>query len=176
MTYRYIRTIASVTLAAAGGLMLAACGGSAAPAAPAAPAAGSSVTAGAAGRSADPCSLLTQSEVSTAVGQPLGTGKKTALPGDCQWATADFSAAVSVTVGDWSAWKTAATSGSHQPVSVPGIGDGALNINGANGSLLYVRKGSIGFLVTINGPHIDSLRDHGLAQEKVLAAAILGRL
>jgi len=175
MTFQYLRTIVPVTLAAAGGLLLAACGGSAAPA-PAAPIAGSSVTAGAAGGSADPCSLLTRAEVDTAVGQPLGPGKKTALPGDCQWAAADFSAAVSVTVSDWSAWKTAAYAGGHQPVSVPGIGDGALNLNGANGSLLYVRKGSIGFLVMINGPHIDSSRDHGLAQEKVLAVAILGRL
>jgi hypothetical protein len=59
------------------------------------------------------------------------------------------------------------------PTSVPGVGDEALY---KGGGLLYVRKGNAGFLLSINGPHIDSLPDGGLAQEKVLAAAVLGRL
>jgi len=44
------------------------------------------------------------------------------------------------------------------------------------GGLLYVRKGDAGFLLLVGGPHIDSLPDHGLAAEKVLAAAVLSRL
>jgi Protein of unknown function (DUF3558) len=135
---------------------------------PSKPAGGGTTTGG----SKDPCSLLTQAEVDAAVGQPLGPGKAT-IPGyDCDWTTADFSASVSVTVSDWAAIKTAATStGTATPVS--GVGDEALT---KGGGLLYVRKGDQGFLLLIGGPKVDSLPDGGLAQEKVLAAAVLGRL
>ena len=125
----------------------------------------------------DPCSLLTQAEVDTAVGQPLGAGKQTLTLQDCQWTTSDFTAGVDVTVSDWTGIKNAATAnGTKTATSISGVGDEALNLNGSNGSLLYVRKGAEGFLLTINGPHIDGTPDHGLAQEKVLAKAVLGRL
>ncbi len=126
------------------------------------------------GGAPNPCTLLTQAEVDAAVGQPLGKADLV-LPGDCQWSTKDFAADASVQVGDWTSMKTAATSG-RAPVSISGVGDEALNLNGSEGSNLYVRKGDAGFLLEINGPHIDALPDHGLAQEKVLAAAVLGRL
>ena len=71
---------------------------------------------------------------------------------------------------------TAAHGNGASPAAVSGVGDEALNLNGSNGSLLYVRKGSSGFLLTMNGPNIDSLADHGLAKEEVLAALILPRL
>jgi hypothetical protein len=128
------------------------------------------------GATVAPCSLLTQSEVDTAVGQPLGPGKQVATLNDCLWTTSDFVAGVDVTVSGWTEIKAAATSGRVQPTSIGGVGDEALNLNGSTGSLLYVRKGTQGFLLTINGPRIDSLPDHGLAQEKVLAVAVLGRL
>jgi hypothetical protein len=131
---------------------------------------------GATGGSASPCSKLTQAEVDTAVGQPLGPGKQVATLDDCVWNATDYAASVDLTIGDWSGIKAAATSGSAVPTAITGVGDEALNLNGSNGSLLYVRKGDAGFLLTINGPHIDGLPDHGLAQEKVLAAAVLGRL
>jgi hypothetical protein len=52
----------------------------------------------------------------------------------------------------------------------------SLNVAG-NAAQLYVRKGSTGFLLLLGGgQYIDSLPDLGLAQEKVLAAAVLGRL
>ncbi len=126
------------------------------------------------GGAPNPCTLLTQAEVDAAVGQPLGKANLV-LPGDCQWSTSDFAADATVQVGDWSSMKTAATSGK-PPVSISGVGDEALNLNGSNGSILYVRKGDSGFMLTINGPHIDGLPDHGLAQEKIMAAAALGRL
>ena len=78
------------------------------------------------GGSVDPCSLLTQAEVDTAVGQPLGPGKQVATLDDCLWTTADFTAGVDVTVSDWPAIKTAATSTGGAPTSVPGLGDEAL--------------------------------------------------
>ena len=124
--------------------------------------------------SVDPCSLLTQAEVDAAVGQPLGPGKPFAgIPHyGCDWATTDFAAGVGVKVSDWAAIKTAATS-TGTATSVPGVGDEALY---KGGGLLYVRKGDVGFLLWISGPHVDKLPDQGLAQEEVLAAAVLGRL
>ena len=62
------------------------------------------------------------------------------------------------------------------PTAIAGLGDEAWTASGNNGSLVYARKGSNGFLLIIDGPQIDSLSDHGVAQEKTLAAAILGRL
>jgi hypothetical protein len=176
------------TAAIAGALMLAACSSTSTPTAahtrPSAHPAGNvtgaagATTASAGGgvaasSGADPCSLLTQAEVDKAVGQPLGAGKATIPHYDCTWGTSDFAASVSVTVSDWTAIKTSATANGHTPASVPGVGDEALS---SGGGLLYVRKGSSGFLLLIGGPHIDSSPDHGLAAEKVLAAAVLGRL
>ena len=79
---------------------------------------------------------------------------------------------MSVTVSDWSAIKTSATANG-TATAVSGVGDEALT---KGGGLLYVRKGDAGFLLLIGGPHIDTLPDHGLAAEKVLAAAVLSRL
>jgi hypothetical protein len=137
---------------------------------------GASASAGGGGAAADsahPCSLLTQTEVNTAVGQPLGPGKQTTTLDDCQWTTSDFAAGVSISLSDWPAIKAAATGNGHTPESVPGIGDEALT-NG--GGLLYVRKGDAGFLLTINGPNVDSLPDQGLTREKALATAVVARL
>jgi hypothetical protein len=182
------RRIAAAASLAAGCLLLAACSSASTPQAGQASASAHNPTPGTGiaspstnppgggtttGGSVEPCSLLTQAEVDTAVGQPLGPGKATIPNYDCQWTTTDFSAGVSVTVSDWSAIKTSATANGHTPTSVLGVGDEALY---KGGGLLYVRKGTAGFLLSINGPHIDSLPDGGLAQEKVLAAAVLGRL
>ena len=41
---------------------------------------------------------------------------------------------------------------------------------------LDVRKGDRGFLLTLNGPNIDHLADHGLDKEKTLALKILPNL
>ena len=61
---------------------------------------------------------------------------------------------------------------------MPGVGDEALTLNRAgNAAQLYVRKGTIGFLLLLgDGKYVDSLPDLGLAQERTLAAAVLGRL
>jgi hypothetical protein len=84
----------------------------------------------------------------------------------------------SLTVSDWEGIKRAATSRGpqHQPTAISGVGDEALNLNGSEGSNLYVRKGDRGFLLTLNGPHIDHLADHGLEREKTLALKILPNL
>jgi hypothetical protein len=124
----------------------------------------------------DACALLTRPDAEVAVGQPLpqNTTRNLAL-GMCDYNAADFSAGVSVTVGSWESIKNAATSGNPRPDAISGIGDEALNLNGSNGSSLYVRKGDEGFLLTLNGPKIDSLPDHGLAAETVLAQKVLAK-
>lgn len=161
--HRFLTTAAVASL-----LLLAACS-SGAVGTTAAPASGGEATKA---KTVSPCSLLTQAEVDTAVGQPLRPGKATIPNYDCSWTTSDFSASVSVSVSDWAAIKTSATAnGTATPVS--GVGDEALT---KGGGLLYVRKGSVGFLLLIGGPHLDAQSDHGLAAEKVLAAAVLSRL
>lgn len=129
-----------------------------------------------AGNIADPCSLLTQAEVEAAVGQPLEQGKTEIAHVACVWSSSDFAANVHLTVGDWDSVRSAASANGGAPTAIAGLGDEGWTAGGNNGSLVYARKGSNGFLLIIDGPQIDSLSDHGVAQEKVLAAAILGRL
>jgi hypothetical protein len=126
---------------------------------------------------ASPCALLTQAEAAAAVGQAINAGVEDVTLGTCSYASSDFAAGVDLTVGSWDSMAAAATSNGAKPTPISGVGDEALNLNGAGGpSLLYVRKGSTGFLLTMNGPNIDSLADHGLAKEEALAALILARL
>lgn len=166
---------AAAVVAAAALSALTACGTSAGKAAPliAHGAPTSSVAAGVSTNSKDPCALLTQSEVDTAAGQPLSPGKAISVLDDCQWTNSDFTATIDVSVSDWTAIKNAATeNGTKTPPAVAGIGDEALLWDG----LLYVRKGNDGFLLSFDWPTISSSTDHGLAQAKVLAGAVLARL
>jgi Protein of unknown function (DUF3558) len=195
MTHNFFRTSAMFACIAGGAVLLSGCGrgtndaatpgsssSSAATSGPSSgPSSGGSSGSVAALESAlevgtvDPCTLLTQAEVDSSVGQPLQAGSRV-LPQDCQWSTTDFTADVDLTIGQWDQTKAAATAASRPPTAVAGVGDEALNLNGSNGSYLYVRKGDTGFIVEVNGPHIDGLPDHGLAQEVELAKAVVGRL
>jgi hypothetical protein len=121
------------------------------------------------------CEMLTQPEAEAAVGQALPKATENGALGMCTRSADDFSAGADLTVGEWDAMKTAASSRT-APTPVSSVGDEALNLNGSNGSLLYVRKGSKGFLLTLHGPKIDKLPDHGLTQEKDLASKIVTRL
>jgi hypothetical protein len=140
-----------------------------------APASAPTATGSPAASSIKACELMTQPEAEAAVGQALPKVTENGTLGMCTRSAEDFSAGADLTVGEWESMKTAATSRS-APVSVSGVGDEALNLNGSNGSLLYVRKGTKGFLLVLNGPKIDHLADHGLAQEKDLASKIVSRL
>jgi len=126
-------------------------------------------------RRAKPCEYMLRSDAEAALGLPLPNTAENISLGTCDYTTLEFYGA-SLTVGAWESMKTAATGGRHQPVAISGVGDEALNLNGASGSLLYVRKGERGFLLTINGPQVDGLPDHGLEREKTFAQKILPKL
>ena len=121
------------------------------------------------------CDLLVRADAEAAVGQPLPQTTNNLTLGLCDFNAADFSAGASLTVNSWDSIKAAASSGKTAPVAITGVGDEALNLNGSNGSNLYVRRGDEGFLLTLNGPKIDHLADHGLAQEKGLALKTLSK-
>ena len=121
------------------------------------------------------CELMIRPDAEAAIGRPLPQNTVNLALGMCDFNTADFAAGASISVGDWESVKAAATSGKAVPASIAGVGDEALNLNGSSGSILYVRKGKEGFLLTLHGPSIDPLPDRGLAAEKVLAAKILAR-
>ena len=182
--------LGSILLTASLTLLLGACSGASSPAPTAAtsgaPAAATdqpsvpgapSPTGASTGGTVDPCSLLTQPEVDTAAGQPLGPGAAAgALV--CQWSSSDFSGSVELDIGDWSAIKAQSAASGQTLTAVPGLGDEAWTLNVAgNAAQLYVRKGSQGFALLLGGgQYIGTLPDLGLAQEKALATAVLGRL
>ena len=120
------------------------------------------------------CELMPQSEAEAAVGQLL---PKTAdnVPGLCMRSAEDFSAGVDLTVGDWKSMESAMTGGG-APVPISGVGDEALTLSGSQGAVLYVRKGSEGFILALKGYRIVHSSDFGLALEKDLASKIVSRL
>ena len=132
----------------------------------------SQVQVGSASADRKPCEYMARADAEAAVGQPLPKTTENIPLGMCDYNTPEFYGA-SLTVSSWESIKTAATSDAkHQPTAIAGVGDEALNLGG----LLYVRKGDQGFLLTLNGPNIDHLPDHGLELEKTLALKILPNL
>ena len=126
-----------------------------------------------AGFNRNPCEYMKREDAEAAVGLALPKTNEIIPLGMCDYTSPEFYG-VSLTVGDWEGIRGAATSGgaARPPTVISGVGDEALNLNGSNGSNLYVRKGGRGFLLTMNGPQINRLPDHGLEREKVLALKI----
>lgn len=180
MTNAPRKAIAAAALAAVLSLLMTACSNNSADHAanPNPPTNSASADDAATAGSVDPCSLLTQAEVDTAGGQPLGAGQRAGALEVCQWSSSDFAGSVELTVGDWSAIHAAAVANGQTPTSVAGVGDEALTLNReGNAAQLYVRNGTSGFALLLGGAqYIDTLSDLGLAQEKVLAEAVLARL
>ena len=119
-----------------------------------------------------PCEYMARADAEAAVGLPLPKTIENIPLGTCDYHTPEFYGA-SLTVGDWGYLRGVATSGDakHQPTAIPGVGDDALYME--RPSMLYVRKGDSGFMVSLSGPSIDGLPDHGLEREKTLALKIL---
>ncbi len=118
-----------------------------------------------------PCEYMARADAEAAVGLPLSGTTENVTLGECDYTTPEFYGAA-LTVGQWDSIKLAATSGSHTPKPVTGVGDEALNLGGH----LYVRKGERGFLIVLNGPAVDGLPDRGLARTTVLAQKIVPNL
>ena len=124
------------------------------------------------------CDLLTRADAEIAVGQPLPKNTANITLGTCDYTTDDFSAGASLTVNSWESLKNAATSGTHQPVAISGMGDEALYFAGSEtgGSPLYVRKGDEGFLLELNGPKIDHMVSaDAVVVEKDLALKVIAK-
>jgi hypothetical protein len=171
-----VRKLGRFTIVLAAGVVFgAACGGaSVASGSPSASATGS--PAGPAATSTvKPCDLIARSDAEAAVGQALPKTDENVTLGTCGYSATDFAAGVQFTVTTWEAVKTAAQSyaGAKPPTAVNGVGDEALTRGGGS---LYVRKGSRGILLVINGPQVDGLPDHGLSRVEDLARTILPKL
>jgi hypothetical protein len=136
----------------------------------------------AAGPNVDPCSLLTQAEVSTAIGVAAGPGTTAADPRQCTWLPAapgppGVQASVTVNAATTIAQLCTATSTSGStPVS--GVGDAACFAGvGGTGIATYmaVQKGPQIFTVAVvlpTGTPLPTIQD----TEKTLALAIVPRL
>jgi hypothetical protein len=119
-----------------------------------------------------PCEYMARADAETAVGQPLPNTAENIPLHMCDYDSAEFYGA-SLTLGEWEDIARAANSKPEHPaLAMTGVGDEALQL----GTNVYVRKGSRGFLLFINGPQVDHLPDHGLERTKVLARTIYARL
>jgi hypothetical protein len=169
-------------------LMLAACGsatsGTAAPAqggggAVAATSDSNAATSGGGGGAAAqaPCDLLSQADVEAAIGQPVKPNPSNNQAGMCGYASTDnMGFGVNITVGSWDSIQAAARGGAGKPpIAVSGVGDEALTGEGSS-HVLYVRKGSQGFLVSALSQATLSSPDGQLALEKDMALKVLAKM
>ncbi len=128
------------------------------------------VTPPAAGASAKtPCEYMARGDAEAAVELKL-PGTTEHAPETCQYSSPEFYGA-SLTFGDWESIKQAASTGHPKPVT--GVGDEAVTIGAGT---IYVRKGSRGFLLVINGPVVDHSTDQGLAKASALAVSIAAKM
>jgi hypothetical protein len=127
----------------------------------------------------DPCSLLTQAEVSAALGVSVGAVKPTQGK-ICRWAAPGgrpgLTPAVVLTMQDAKAFDFA-KSGSKSPnlvkTNVPGVGDDAvINSVGSATALLHVKKGDTYFEVHVYGFSIDQTK----TMETTLAKEVVAKL
>jgi hypothetical protein len=127
--------------------------------------------------SANSCSLLTQSEVATALGKASDAGSPPSGGGNsCVWSASDMSfSTVEVSVIDVQTFDDTANPGAMMTVKqVRGVGDSAYYLEAGSEVILNVRKGDLAFNVTILSPDITTARAE--SAEVPLAKAILGRI
>jgi hypothetical protein len=127
-----------------------------------------------------PCALLTQADVTAAIGQPVGAGTVQSKPsaGACVYDSTDGSVAGGlIAVTSWQNLTDTLRTNKIMLTPISGLGDqAARGFAGAQFPALVVRKGSIGFEISIHGPHITASPDHGLAKAEDLARRVLSRL
>jgi len=114
---------------------------------------------------ADACALLTQMQVSDALGTPVDAGKPISGPASCQWFGKGKFATLTITQP--LAGKSA--------VSVSGVGDEAFYVSFSNttraGLGLTVRKGASAFEIRVYGFDIDKAKPVA----KTLAQSVAGK-
>ena len=131
----------------------------------------------------DACTLLTEMQVSTALGTPVGAGSPISRPSSCQWAGKGKIATLTITqtlagksaVDRFNAGKTSTLPGiTTEPVS--GVGDDAYYVYFSNttraGLGLVVKKGSSSFEVRVYGFDLDQAKPVA----KTLAQNVAGKL
>jgi hypothetical protein len=133
----------------------------------------------------DPCSLLTQSQVSTVLGVQVGEGRRVA-PKLCEWAIPGESPSLSqkkvtvtlVSEQGFAAAKMPVGSGITK-VPATGIGDDAVfGTTPKFATTLTIKKGDFYFVVHVFGFSLDQPKaiDEVQAKEKTLALLILPKL
>lgn len=123
----------------------------------------------------DPCALVTQAEVSSAVGGNVGAAQPIGTKG-CQWSTDDVDArrgktTVTLTVAEARAFPTTPLPGVAM-TPVGGIGDEAVFTSVGPLTTLAVRKGSATLVVRVYGVHEEPRQR---AIEKTLVTDVLAR-
>lgn len=126
------------------------------------------------------CALLTRADVAAAIGEPVGAGTEQAKAGAgaaCFYSSSGTTAGGLISVANWQ--KATDVFRAHRIKLRPlgGIGDQAFSTFGGGGSpAILVRRGSVGFEISIHGSKVLALADHGLAKEEDLARLVLSRL
>jgi hypothetical protein len=127
----------------------------------------------------DACSLLTEAQVSAALGISASPGHS--VPSDstvCDWPLTDLAKAlakgtreVEVKILDSDTWDliTPAANGSPQ---VEGVGDYAVYLGPDDSVTLYVKKGNTKISVNVHGFTVDQVK----AKEKTLAQDVMAKL
>jgi hypothetical protein len=133
----------------------------------------------------DPCSLLTQTEVSTVLGVQMGAGKVVGATA-CEWSAATSNATSTkkvavtlITAQGYAMAKLPVNSNSITKAPVNGVGDEAIQgTTGKFATTLSVKKGDTYFVVNVRGFPLNPGADLDKVQtmEKTLAMAVLGNL
>jgi len=126
----------------------------------------------------DACTLLTQDDVTTALGIPVLTAESSGLGGVCTYTTADLQIDFTTTgnSGGTDAMATQLQRLGDLALVVPGLGDQAFYNTNA-GSPLFLLKGDAEYLFSISSVNYQSLDPTTVqATEKTLALELLSKL
>lgn len=129
-----------------------------------------------------PCELMARADAEAAVGLALpltneGAPKHAWEVASCTYNSTDYFG-VELIVRDWEGLGPGreANGSQHPLVPVAGLGDEASCKQGDDTTVLYVKKGDRGLVLTLNSPEIRGLGDRGMGRAKALAAAILPKI